>query len=193
MKMRESGFTLVEVMIAVAISSIIIAGVFGILIVSNRSLEAAHIKMNLEEGPREALFKIAQEIRQTAWHKIDTLAEADDKGVERADTIKFVVPVPAPDAASLVDASFTPKWACNIQYLRDTGTNQIIRISEDLTTLEKKRAILCNNITSLGFSRTLDSPGLITITAQAQKTLADGRLIPETPLTITVQAEARNP
>ncbi|MFA7254895.1 MAG: prepilin-type N-terminal cleavage/methylation domain-containing protein [Candidatus Omnitrophota bacterium] len=193
MRNAQKGFTLVEVMLAAAISAIIIFGAFGILQASNRQLEVIHARMTLQEGPREALFKMAQEIRQTAWHKIDTLATPDVTGVERASTINFVVPVPAPDAASLVDSNFTPKWASNILYKLDTTTHQILRVSTDLVTNQKKQTVLANEITSLEFSRASSQPGLITITAGAQREFADGRKIPDEPILLDVQAEARNP
>lgn len=193
MKKKSRGFTLPEVTIAAAISTIILFGIFGILQVSNRQLEMIHARMSLQEGPREALFKMAQEIRQTAWHKIDTLATPDADGTERANEIRFVVPVPAPDAASLVDANFTPRWASNIRYMLDTTNRQILRISEDLTTFETKQTVLANEITSLTFSRQSATPGLITITAEAQRVLADGRRIPDEPIQLATQAEARNP
>lgn len=201
MRNTQKGFTIVELMLAVAMSAIIIFGIFGVLHVSNRQLEMIHTRMTLQEGPREALFKMAQEIRQTAWHKIDTLATPDANGIERASTINFVVPVPAPDAASLVDANYTPKWANNILYKLDSDTHQILRISTDLVTLdaegnptlEQKQAILANEVTSLEFSRKSTSPGLITITATVQREFPDGRKIPDEPIQMTTKAEARNP
>lgn len=193
MKKASQGFTITEVSIAAAVSTIIMFGAFALLQASNRHLEVLHARMTLQEGPREALFKMAQEIRQTAWHKIDTLAAPDAGGIERASTINFVVPVPAPDAASLVDANFTPRWSSNIRYQLDTTTRQILRISTDLITSEQKQAILANEITSLEFSRSTSTPGLITITAAAQREMPDGRRIPDQPIQMTVQAEARNP
>jgi len=193
MKKAPRGFTIIEVMIAATVSTIIMFGAFAILQVSNRHLEVIHARMSLQEGPREALFKMAQEIRQTAWHKIDTLAAADANGIERASTINFVVPVPAPDAAALVDANFTPRWSSNIRYQLDTTTHQILRISTNLITNEQKRAILANEVTALEFSRLTSTPGLITITAAAQREMPDGRRIPDQPIQMTTQAEARNP
>jgi type II secretory pathway component PulJ len=186
-------------MLSVAISAIIVIGIFGILQTSNRQLEMIHARMTLQEGPREAMFKMAQEIRQTAWHKIDTLSTPDVNGVERANAINFVVPVPAPDAASLVDANFTPKWANNIEYKLDANTHQILRVATDLPTETvptppaPRTAVLANEITSLEFSRENSQSGLITITVGAQRTLPDGRKIPDAPMLLTTQAEARNP
>jgi type II secretory pathway pseudopilin PulG len=197
MKSAQEGFTVVEVMLAVAVSAIIIFGVFGILQASSRQLEVIHTRMTLQEGPREALFKMAQEIRQTAWHKIDPsdwiACTPPISGTECLNTINFVVPVPSPDAASLVDINFTPKWAHNIQYKLDEDTHQILRISTDLSTLVKKQAVLANEVTDLEFSRNSSTPGLITITAAAQREFADGRKIPNEPIPMTTKAEARNP
>ncbi|MFH1799690.1 MAG: prepilin-type N-terminal cleavage/methylation domain-containing protein [Candidatus Omnitrophota bacterium] len=188
------GFTLVEMMIVIAVSAIIIFGAFTILQVSNRQLQIMHAKMSLQEGPREALFKMAQELRQTAWHKIeDTFGTADANGVRWASTLSFIVPVPSPDESSLVDANFAPKWAHNVQYSLDTTTHQILRTSTDLATNVIREAVLANEVTILEFSRKSATPGLITITAEAQRVLSNGEMIPETPLRMTTVAEARNP
>ncbi|OGX11769.1 MAG: hypothetical protein A2351_06730 [Omnitrophica bacterium RIFOXYB12_FULL_50_7] len=193
MKSAQKGFTVVEVMLVVAISTLIIFGVFGILQVSNRQLEVIHARMTLQEGPREALFKMAQEIRQTAWHKIVSFEDADENGLEHSSSINFVVPVPNPDPTYLVDGNYTPKWASNIEYKLDGITHQILRISTNLTTSEKKQAVLANEITSLEFSRQTSTPGLITITAHAQRQFQDGRKIPDEPIQMIAQAETRNP
>lgn len=194
MKNTRKGFTIIEVTIAAAVSTIIILGVFAILQVSNKHLQVIHAKMSLQEGPREALFKMAQEVRQTAWHKIDNnFGAAGADGVQRTNTLVFIVPVPAPDAASLVDANFAPKWASRIQYSLDETTHQILRTSTDLTTLVTRQGILANEVTALEFSRKTSTPELITISASVQRVLSDGQRIPTTPLLMTAQAEARNP
>ena len=194
MKRAQKGFTLIEIMIAVAISSIILFGVFGILQVSNKQLGIIHAKMSLEESSREALFKMAQEIRQTSNNKItNNFGTPDANNVQQTNTLTFIVPVPAPNAASLVDVNFDPKWADNIRYSLNGATNQILRTSTDLVTNATKQAILANGITALTFSRKTATPELITITVSAQQTLSDGRKVPETPIQMTAQAEARNP
>gem|GEM_PF-863301 len=194
MKNTQKGFTLVEVMIVSAVSAIIIFGVFTILQVSNRQLEIIHAKMTLQEGPREALFKMAQELRQTAWHKIeDTFGTADGNGVQRAITLSFIVPVPAPDESSLVDSHFSPKWAHDIRYSLNEDTRQVVRTAIDLTTGETKEVVLANEVTSLEFSRNSSAPELITITMGAQRVLANGNTIPDQPIQMTAEAEARNP
>ena len=192
MKIKEGGFTLIEVMIAAALSTIIIFGVFGILQVSNRSLQIIHAKMSLQEGPREALFKMAQEIRQTGWHQINDLG-TDVNNIESSSTITFNVPIP--DPATLVAGDYGPNYAFHISYTLDTDNHQIIRTATNNITGATKRTILANEVTALSFSRntTTSALGLITIRIDAQRQLPDGTLIPPTPIRMSSQAEARNP
>lgn len=194
MKNMRKGFTITEVMIAAAISTIIIFGAFTILRVSSDQLTVIHTKMNLEENSREALFKMAQEIRQTSNNKItNNFGAANANGVQQTSTLSFIVPVPAPNAASLVDVNFDPKWANSIQYSLDQNEHQILRTSTELVTNATAQGVLANGITSLVFSRKAATPEFITITVNAQQTLSDGRQIPETPMEMTMQAQARNP
>lgn len=194
MKKARKGFTLIEVMMVTALSTIVLFGIFSILKVSNDQLGIIHAKMSLEESSREALFKMAQEIRQTSNNKItDNFGAEDANHIESTNTLSFIVPVPAPSALSLVDVNYDPKWANSIQYSLDENTHQILRTSTDLTTLATKQTILANNITALTFSRKTTTPELIKITASAQQELSNGRLIPETPIQATMEAQARNP
>lgn len=190
MKKTPNGFTIIEVTIAVAVSAVILFGAFAILLVSNRQLDLIHSKMSLQEGPREALFKMAQEIRQTAYHKIIDFGPGSSL---TGSTINFRVPIPAPDASTLVDGSYSPLWAANINYALDPNTNQIIRTSTDLGTGVTRQTVLANNVTALTFSRPSTTSALITIRIDAQQVLSNGRRIPDQPIQLTTQAEARNP
>jgi prepilin-type N-terminal cleavage/methylation domain-containing protein len=191
MKNMRKGFTLVEVMIVAAIATVILFGVFGILKVSNEQLETIHAKMSLQENLREALFKMAQEIRQTSA----TLPKPLDFGGGNSlsgTEINFSVPEPSPDESTLVDQNYLPAWASDIKYSLDENTHQILRTATDRGTYVATQAVLANEIKALAFSRPDIKSGLITITAFAQRELANGRRIPEEPIQLTVQTEARN-
>jgi hypothetical protein len=116
--------------------------------------------------------------------------EADANGIEHSSKITFSVP----DTSSLsVDSAYEPIWLYDVRYELDGNTHQILRISENIFTHEIKQTVLANEITALNFSRKTSAPGLITITVSAQRVLSNGQSIPETPLQMTAQAEARNP
>ena len=191
MKTTEQGFTLIEVMIAAALSTIVIFGVFTILLVSNKQLDVINAKMSLQEGPREALFKMAQEIRQTGWHQINNLSAPDANNIESSSTITFNVP--ANDAAALVAGDYSPQWAYSINYSLDTNKHQILRTATNVATGQSKQAILANEVTALGFSRNDSALGLITIAVTAQRLLQIGNQVRTIQTSITTQAEARNP
>ncbi len=178
------GFTIVEVTIAAALSTILIAGVFAILLVSNKQLQIINAKMSIEEEPREALFKMAQELRQTSSGQFIGFGTSGT-------SIQFRVPVPKPDASTLVNNTYDPLWAAYITYSLNTNTHQILRTSvEDGVT---KQAILANNVTSLSFSRANSTSSLVTIQIHAQQTFSDGRKVPAQPILLTTEAETRNP
>ena len=180
-----------EVTIAAALSTVIMFGVFGILQTSNRQLEIIHAKMNIQEGPREALFKMAQEIRQTAWHRIDDLSLPDANDMTQSDTIRFDAPIPSP--TTLVDGNYAPKWAYGIQYSLDTNNHQILRTTtnlEDATLMTQK--VIANEVTDLTFSRKVDS-GIITIAVEVQREIPVGNQVRTVTTHMIAQAEARNP
>jgi len=187
MKTSKRGFTLPEVMIASAVSSIILFGSFTILNVSSSQLNLAHAKMTLQEGPREALFKMAQEIRQTSKYEF---IPAEYVG---GATITFRVPIPNPDASTLVEIpSYTPLWAAKITYARN-DSGQLIRTSLDLNNGTTKQAVLANNITGLAFSRPSTTSGLIAITLDTEREIPEGNGHRTIAVRLTTQAEARNP
>ncbi len=188
MTQRQKGFTVLEIVIVTAVSVIIIAVAFAILKASNEQFQIMSTKITLEEDLRDALFKMTQEIRQTSYNKIVDFGSGNTLS---GSTINFRVPVPAPDASTLVDSNYSPLWAADINYVLDSDAHQIIRTSVESGVT--KQAILANNVTSLTFSRPSTISGLVTITASAQQTLSNGRVIPETPIQVTAQAEARNP
>ena len=186
MKVGQKGFTMLEVVMVTAISVIIFAVAFNLLRISNEQFQVINAKMTLEESLRDALFKMAQEIRQTSYTKILSFGTGNSVS---GNTINFRVPVPSPDASTLVDSSYTPLWAADINYSLDSSTHQITRTSAEGGVT--KTAVLANNVTSLTFSRPNATSGLVTITANAQQTLSNGRVVPITQ--IQVIAEARNP
>ena len=191
MKTPEQGFTLIEVVIAAALSTVVIFGVFTILLVSNKQLDVINAKMSLQEGPREALFKMAQEIRQTGWHQINALSAPDASNIESSSTITFNVP--ANDANALVAGDYSPQWAFSISYSLNATTHQILRTATNTATGQSRQAILANEVSALTFSRNDNAMGLITIAITAQRLLQIGSQVRTIQTSITTQAEARNP
>lgn len=178
MKKCERGFTILEVTLVTAISTIIIFGIFGIFQTGNDQAQQTQVKMTLEESTREALYKMAQEIRQTSPNRPITIGA---NGI----SLQFEVP----DPASLIDASYAINWAGahTIRYARGGPGNLQLQRTDTTTN---RTSVIANDITAIQFAR---NGSVITITLSAQRTLINGRLVPVTPLQMTAQAEMRNP
>lgn len=178
-RIERKGFTVVELVIVMAVSSLIIIGLFSAFAIGNEQIQLGQTKMTLESSVKEALYKMSQEIRQSAPDQI-TIAEGNL-------SIQFLVP----DPAALAEADYTVDWgnAHTIQYaIGGMDNNQIIRT--DTTT--NQTSVIANDITSLQFTGDAAQPEIVTITVSAQRTLISGHVVPVTPLELTAQAKVRN-
>ncbi|OQA57304.1 MAG: hypothetical protein BWY42_00640 [Candidatus Omnitrophica bacterium ADurb.Bin277] len=173
------GFSLVEVILAAALSSIVVFGIFMIFQVGNEQTQLSQTLMTLKDTVRESLYKMAQEIRQSSPGRI-TIGPGGN-------TITFSVP----DPGSPVSANFQIDWtsAHSITYaLGGTGGRQLVR-TDNTSGLS---SVIADNITGVQFTGNAAQPNVIAITLSAQRTLISGRQIPAVPLRMTAQAEVRN-
>lgn len=176
---RSRGFTLVEAMLSVAISSMIAYSIFTVMRAGETQQEGIRVKMTIQDSAREGLYKMAQEIRLSAPDRITINGGGD--------SIQFDIP----DPSNPVEADYTVNWtgAHSIQYeLGGDDGDQIIRT--DLTS--GQTSVIANDVTGLNFTGNSAEPDLVTITMGVQRTMTNNRQIPETPLQLTGQAEIRN-
>ncbi|HOG23762.1 MAG TPA: hypothetical protein PK590_03855 [Candidatus Omnitrophota bacterium] len=176
----QKGFNLIEAMLAVALSSVVVFGVFLLFRVGSEQSQINQSLMNLKDSSREAIYKMVQEIRQSAPGHV--IIEANGQ------SIRFKIPHPD----HLIGPDFDVDWdsAHTITYtLGGTNSRQIIRT--DTTT--GMTSIIANDITALRFSENSSPSRIVTITLDTQKTLSSGRAVPSAPLQITAQADVRNP
>ena len=75
---RQRGITLIELMIAVAIGSIIVAVVFGSFVSTRQSLRAAEIRITRHQDARSALQILARDLRMAGNFGCAALGERDD-------------------------------------------------------------------------------------------------------------------
>lgn len=175
----EAGFTLIEVMIVVAISTMIAYTIFVALLAGENHANTAQIRMTIQDSAREGLYRMIQEIRQSAPDRITLGADNN--------SIQFQIPDPD---NSLKD-DYTVNWngAYTIQYaLGGLNNRQIVR--NNMTT--GQTTIVANDVTDVAFTGVGTNPRVITVTMSVQRALTNGRLIPEQPLQMTAQAEVRN-
>lgn len=176
---EKKGFTILELAIAVAVSTIIIAGIFMIFRVGSEQTQFSQTKMLLEDSAREALFEMTQEIRQSAPSRI----LIGNNGA----ALQLLVP----DPSSFVDASYAVDWdsAHTIQYAIANGTSQLRRTD----TATNKTSVLANDVSAIQFAGDAPQPNIVRITISVQRQLVSGRWVPAQPLQLTAEAKVRNP
>ena len=159
------GFSLIEVLVAIVIMTVILAGVFMAMGVGQRSFFTGDTETELREDITRAVMTMDGEISQTKPTRTNL-----DIG-ETANSITFSVPNDNNGDGSVVDALGSIEWSANIVYSRN-ASNQLIR------TFGGVNRVIANNIVTLQFQRTQDRIIQVDITAQDTSNL--GRIIQDT-------------
>ncbi|RKY26689.1 MAG: hypothetical protein DRP61_05585 [Candidatus Omnitrophota bacterium] len=141
MKNKDS-FTLIEILVAIFILSLIIICATSILYLGDLNWRRDSILLELQQKARIAMDRMSRELRQAQGSSITISNEGKN--------ISFSIP-------DLLGGAY------DINYYLDINSNQIIREYPAGTT-----QILGNNISSLNFSLSGDT---LTITLQASKSL----------------------
>jgi len=162
-KRKSSGFTLIEIMIAMFIFSMLMAALLLILTVGKSSMQVGSARIDLQQELRRSMDWISDELRQ-AGSSVITGVPAD--GAPR-NTISFQIP----DTPSVTEGSIA--WEPTvIQYsLGGINGEQLLR------TFGAQQTILANNITSFELTRQTLTPAIVEIALQSQKRTVKGHLI----------------
>jgi len=175
----ERGFSLLEMMISISISAMLFYTMYAVMRAGDQQVNTAQVQMELQDSAREGLYRMLQEIRQTAPDRIT---------INGAGTgIQFDVPA----SGNAFDASFNINWngANTVQYsLGGLNGTQLLRT----VVGSGQSTVLANNVTAINFTGNAADPTLVTITVSAQRTLLNGRQLPANPLQMSAQAEIRN-
>lgn len=172
----QKGFTLVEVMISAAIFSVLIMGLYVALEATSDQSDVSQAKMTLQESGTRALYKMEQELRLSA----------SDRVVVAADGNSVTFDVPDPD--NPFDSNYNTNWTDSHSVTYSLSGTQLMRADSDAGT----SSVLANDVTDIEFAGNDTEPTVVTITIDLQKTLSNGRVIPDDPLVVMTQAEVRN-
>jgi len=175
----QKGFSMTEMMVTMAVSTMIAYAIFAVMRAGQFEVQQTQMKMTIQDSAREGLYKMTQEIRQSAPDRIDIL--------NAGASIQFDMP----DPDNSVSADFSVNWgsAHTIQYARGgLAGNQIIRtdVETGLTS------VIANDVTAVTFTGNGADPDTVTVTMSVQRQMTNNRWIPVNPLQMTAQAEIRN-
>ena len=199
-ELNSKGFTLVELMIVVAIASIILGGMFVTVMANDVQMQSTDVKMTIQDAAREGLYRMTQEIRQSAPEQIAI----------SGDSTQIQFNVPNNTIADMTTSDYSVDWASGttVQYeIADSGEyicnsdKCIIRCETAYTAAtafdrcaqgDTTFRVITNDVQELTFTGNNADPTLVTISMSVQRDILNGRSVPATPLQITGQAEIRN-
>ncbi len=170
MKMNQKhsqGFTLPEMMMSMAVFSLMMILMGFIIRNGQEGTQLAGIKMNLEESARESLYKMGQEIREASPSRVSV--------INGGTSLSFQVP-------ASVDNSGTITWSSPITYQVGGNGTQLTRID----TGTGQSTVLANDIQTVAFATTGNPVATVTYTLTARGAMINGRN-----LSLTSSGEAR--
>lgn len=119
---HQEGFTLVEMMLVVAISTFVVFAIFSVLRAGDEQAQVAQEKMTIQESVREGLYRMMQELRMSAPDQITIPADHS--------YIQFKIP----DPVNRFTDQYVIDWAKakTVRYYRGgTDGNQLLRTAWD--------------------------------------------------------------
>ncbi len=115
-RLKDKGFTLVEIMVSMAISSLVIAGIYGVYTIQQRSYTVQEQVSEMQQRIRSALDFMTRNIRMAGY---------DPNGICRSDFVKA-------EADELVfevceRRTGVPEYRITLQYDASTGQLDVTR------------------------------------------------------------------
>ncbi|MDP1853590.1 MAG: prepilin-type N-terminal cleavage/methylation domain-containing protein [Candidatus Omnitrophota bacterium] len=150
----KNGFSLLEVLISLAIFLIIASVMFAFLTSGRKTFDMGAAQIDVEQEARRGLDYMSKELRQSSDGKISGVA----KGAS-GNTIIFEIPY---NVDNSVDGDVIDSFGA-IEWSDDTGVNRIGTITYSLVggqilrnlSFTGEQIVLANDISSLNFSRPL--------------------------------------
>ena len=150
----KAGFSLVELLLALAASMIILAAIYSVFSFTNKNCTTQNVAANLQQSLRSAIGLMARDIRHAGLDPIDT----DNFGIEHAaqTKIRLTQDSVAPGSGAfngIVDEA-------NLEQVTyELKNGQIIQtLYETVSTSSPNSAVLINHIEDLNFTY-LDADG----------------------------------
>lgn len=144
----EAGFSLVELLMALASSMIVLAAIYSVFNITNKNCTTQNVAANVQQSLRAAIGLMARDIRLAGLDPVDT----DSFGIEYAAQNKIRFTQDSIDAGSgafngIVDEANFEQVTYELQ------GNQIMQtLYETVYTTAPNTAVLVSNITNLNFA-----------------------------------------
>ena len=136
---KLKGFTLVEVLVVIAIFAVMVSGSFVILSSGESAWFTSDARIEVQENLRQTVDKMTRELNQTGLDK-DGAAQytvTDAGGINGSDTIRFSIPVICHSGDNFLDAnSNIAHWGVPLIWGRTTSAD--MDADENCATVDYK-------------------------------------------------------
>ena len=146
---NSRGFTLVEMVLALAISSIVLAAVYSVFTIANKNFTTQNVTANVQQNLRNAIGLMARDIRAAGLDP----ADSDNFGITYASQTKIRFTMDSIDSG-IGDFNGTVDETNFEEITYDLQGDQVMQtLYEIVTTSPPAEAVaLINNITNLNFA-----------------------------------------
>lgn len=181
----KRGLSLLEILVAVGIFSIIIVAAFGVLISGRRAFETGDVQIEVEQEARRAVDYMSKELRQASSVKITAPAEGAS-----GSSVTFEVPYDVDGDGDVINSLGGIEWS------NDSGGIGTITYSlasgQALRNLSLGgQTVLANRISALTFNRPLGKD-IVEISLTAEKYALKGFTSPTITISLNAQVKLRN-
>ena len=142
----KTGFSLIELLMALAVSSIVLAAIYSVFTITNKNFTTQNVAANVQQNLRSAIGLMARDIRLAGLDPIGT----DSFGIEYASQTKIRFTLDSIDSGSgefngIVDETNFEEVTYDFQ------GNQVTQTLYE-TAASPNPAVLISNITNLNFA-----------------------------------------
>jgi len=161
------GFTLVEILVAVGVFTILILVVFQVMDIGRSSWFIGTVSIELRQEIIRAFMRMERELKETRP------AQTNLTSGTSSSSLTFRMPQDNNDDGTILDSLGNIEWSGDITYALN-GSSQITRTASGAT------AILANNVVSLQFTRPASPVNILQIDITVRKTTVVGPQMQDT-------------
>jgi hypothetical protein len=190
----ETSLTLVEIVVAVSILSIIFSVVFGSIRIYDISLTMGNTKSYLSAQTNLALNKMREELAKSSKSRILEVIDEDTNSNPVSDSVRFQIPLPELDANQNIQWGDGETQGREVKYYigNINKPNQLIRqVLESGGGNVVSETVLANDVTNLQIEPTSPPYDSLTLTITTAKSKQKG-IVPGLSVMCSTTVDFRN-
>jgi type IV pilus assembly protein PilW len=150
--LNNKGITLIELLIALIISTAVVAGIYRVFVAQTRAYTVQEQVVEVQQGTRSAMEILLRDLRMAGF-------DSEDGGSK----ISIANPIVAGDHSVTVSYEYDYSTQYSITYSLDAGTKRVFRqlttLKDDGSSVAGPQEVLLENVEALDFTYGVDTNG----------------------------------